>query len=46
MSRTLLYEKFCGKAYLEDTDKYKHGRRAAMEAWRWNISICVKDRLL
>jgi hypothetical protein len=46
MSRTLFFEKFCGKDYLEDTDKCKNGRRAAMEAWRWNNSICVKDRFL
>jgi hypothetical protein len=46
MSRTPLFEKFCGKAYREDIDKHKHGKRAAMEVWRWNISICVKERFL
>jgi hypothetical protein len=46
MSRTLMFENLCGKDCLEDTDKCKHGRRAAMKAWRWNINIYVKDRLL
>jgi len=39
MSRKFLFEKFCGKDFPEDIDKGKHGRRAGMETWRWNINI-------
>jgi hypothetical protein len=46
MSATLLLGKLSFKNHQEYPDKYVHGRRGAIGAWRQDFSIGIRDRVL